>query len=321
MKTSNRTYVGWYAGTVLLIVATLLLAGCVPATPVPTAQRGLTSTFSEDAFFEHAVTVGGDLAVTGQITGGSFTPATFATATNIYADVATITTTLVVPGKIVADSGTFTTALQSALVNVATAVKANSGTYTTALQSALVNVTGKVIADNGTYTTALQSALVNVATTVKAAGVTVTNTLQADAVNAVAKVTAATATITGTVQAGALFGTGAVNGSTGSFTTTATVGTFLVLTPGATQTLYEGTPITPTASYQPVTASYDMGTSAIVIKPAGTILRIVNLGTPTVKITDTGTIMLSANWTGGQYDSLTLMSDGTNWLELARSDN
>lgn len=110
---------------------------------------------------------------------------------------------------------------------------------------------------------------------------------------------------------------------TGEITTSTgiTIGTFLRLWPGATQTLYEGTPITPTASYQPVMAIYNMGTSAIVIQPAGTLLQIINVGTPTVSITDTGTIMLSGDLVLGQYDSLLLLSDGTNWVQMGTSNN
>lgn len=95
---------------------------------------------------------------------------------------------------------------------------------------------------------------------------------------------------------------------------------FLRLVPATTITVtYTG--ITPTASYQPIVAAAFTGTSHIATKPSGTILRLVNTGTPTITLTDTGTLMLNANVVLGQYDSLLLMSDGTNWIAVGGSDN
>src|SRR5882672_4134775 len=48
---------------------------------------------------------------------------------------------------------------------------------------------------------------------------------------------------------------------------------------------------------------------------------IWNDGTNAGEIADTGIQKLSATWSPGQYDTLELMSDGTNWIELARSNN
>lgn len=39
------------------------------------------------------------------------------------------------------------------------------------------------------------------------------------------------------------------------------------------------------------------------------------------ELADTGIQKLSATWTCAQYDTLTLVSDGTNWIEVARTDN
>lgn len=41
----------------------------------------------------------------------------------------------------------------------------------------------------------------------------------------------------------------------------------------------------------------------------------------TAELADTGIQKLSAAWTPVQYGTLTLISDGTNWIELARSAN
>jgi len=50
-------------------------------------------------------------------------------------------------------------------------------------------------------------------------------------------------------------------------------------------------------------------------------LVLVNVGSNTITLTDTGTLKLSANAALGQYDTITLQSDGTNWIELAKANN
>lgn len=44
-------------------------------------------------------------------------------------------------------------------------------------------------------------------------------------------------------------------------------------------------------------------------------------GTNLCEIADTGIQKLAGTWTCAQYDTLTLISDGTNWLEVTRADN
>ncbi len=44
-------------------------------------------------------------------------------------------------------------------------------------------------------------------------------------------------------------------------------------------------------------------------------------GATTAQLADTGIQKLSAAWEPLQYGTLTLVSDGTNWIELARSAN
>lgn len=41
----------------------------------------------------------------------------------------------------------------------------------------------------------------------------------------------------------------------------------------------------------------------------------------TAQLADTGIQKLSAAWEPLQYDTLSLISDGTNWIELGRADN
>ena len=48
---------------------------------------------------------------------------------------------------------------------------------------------------------------------------------------------------------------------------------------------------------------------------------LTNVGSQTITITDTGTTVLSSNAVLGQYDVLELMFDGTNWLQVGKTDN
>lgn len=101
-----------------------------------------------------------------------------------------------------------------------------------------------------------------------------------------------------------------------------TVGNFLHLTAATAISLTNGGIITATGSYQPIDAAPSSTvTATVAAASAGTLLRLVNQGTGTIRIIDTGTAKLSANYDLGQYDSLLLMSDGTNWIEMGRSNN
>ncbi len=81
------------------------------------------------------------------------------------------------------------------------------------------------------------------------------------------------------------------------------------------------TPITPTGTYQPITATAYVSTSQVVTGTAGQLLILTNISAHNVGITDTGILKLSGDTALGQYDTLTLISDGTNWIELAQTDN
>jgi hypothetical protein len=101
-----------------------------------------------------------------------------------------------------------------------------------------------------------------------------------------------------------------------------TVGNFLHLTAATAISLTNGGIITATSSYQPIDAAPSTTvTPTIAAGSAGQLLRLVNQGTGTIRIIDTGTAKLSADYDLGQYDSLLLMSDGTNWIEMGRSNN
>lgn len=106
-----------------------------------------------------------------------------------------------------------------------------------------------------------------------------------------------------------------------TFTGAASMNTYLVLAPQANVTVTMGSTITPTGSYQPLTSAGNVGTASIVAGAAGTILRLVNVGSNTITISDTGTLKLSGDIALGQYDSLLLLGDGTNYIQMGTSNN
>lgn len=89
---------------------------------------------------------------------------------------------------------------------------------------------------------------------------------------------------------------------------------YLVAQPVITVTTF----FTPTGRYQPVLTTVTRGVT-ITVGAEGMVTTITNVSTPTLTITDTDA--LSGNMELGQYDNLTLRSDGTRWIELARSNN
>lgn len=77
---------------------------------------------------------------------------------------------------------------------------------------------------------------------------------------------------------------------------------------------------TATGTYQAIRAAGEV-TPTITVGTAGDLLVLINESAQTINIADTGIQMLSAAWAGGQYDVLVLWCDGTNWIEISRSDN
>ncbi len=87
-------------------------------------------------------------------------------------------------------------------------------------------------------------------------------------------------------------------------------------------TAADGAAIAPTGSYQPIAASAEVTpTIATSGYSAGTLLVLVNTGTNTINLADSGTAKLSGAAALGQYDAIGLIFDGTNWVEVARADN
>lgn len=100
-----------------------------------------------------------------------------------------------------------------------------------------------------------------------------------------------------------------------------TVAGDVVNTPGTAIVVTSGSTITPISSYVPITGSTGVGTSSIASLQAGKLIYVVNMANATITLTDTGTLKLAGNFALGQYDSITLRSDGTNWIEAGRSNN
>ncbi len=100
-----------------------------------------------------------------------------------------------------------------------------------------------------------------------------------------------------------------------------TVANFL-LTPKVTAvTVTQDSIITPTASLQAIQSAGTVGTGSIAAMAAGTRLTIYNAVNQSITISDTAPLILAGDAALGQYDSLSLVSDGTRWIETGRSNN
>jgi len=95
------------------------------------------------------------------------------------------------------------------------------------------------------------------------------------------------------------------------------VGNWQLFTAQSTIAVTQDSAINPTGTFQPLSSTANRSTATIGNKAAGRILILYNTTNTTITISDTGTIMLGANRALGQYDSLTMFSDGTNWIEIA----
>lgn len=104
---------------------------------------------------------------------------------------------------------------------------------------------------------------------------------------------------------------------------TAATGTFDIarLTPATAISVTQELTITAAGSLQPLESAGSVSTGAITAGAAGDVLTLYNQANTTITISDTGAIKLSGNLALGQYDSVTLISDGTNWIQTATSNN
>jgi len=100
------------------------------------------------------------------------------------------------------------------------------------------------------------------------------------------------------------------------------IGLFTIHTEQTAITVTNGGVLTPTGTYQPITAAGEVTPTVTTTGiDTGAILVIVNESAETINIADSGTMMLNAAVALGQYDTLTLLFDGTNWLQIATADN
>ena len=104
-------------------------------------------------------------------------------------------------------------------------------------------------------------------------------------------------------------------------TTSLRVGTKFKLTKMTRVVVTDGSTITPLGTNQPISSTANTGTSAIAAGVAGDVLYLVNVGSSTITLTDTGTLKLGGNRALGVTDGISLMYDGTNWVETAFANN
>ena len=112
-----------------------------------------------------------------------------------------------------------------------------------------------------------------------------------------------------------------VSSSTIRSTTYIKVGTFHRLTERTAISVTTDGAVDPTGSYQQLTASEAVQTSDVTCGSEGDIVIYANTVNQTITLTDTGALKLTGNFAMGQYDTLTVLNDGTNCLEIARSNN
>ncbi len=131
--------------------------------------------------------------------------------------------------------------------------------------------------------------------------------------------------VTGAATVGSTLEVTGASTLTGAVTTGAgiTVGTVLNTAAATSITITDNIEIVPTGSYQPIAAAANVGTDSITTTGfiAGDWVTFINTSDTTITITDTGTVMLSGDAALTQYDTLTLLFDGTNWIEIAQTAN
>ena len=112
-----------------------------------------------------------------------------------------------------------------------------------------------------------------------------------------------------------------VSGSSIRSTTYIKVGTFARLAEQTAITVTADGAVDPTGSYQQLTAAGAVTTSDVTCGSEGDVVTFANVANQTITITDTGTLKMAGNFGMGQYDTLTVLNDGTNCLEISRSNN
>lgn len=98
---------------------------------------------------------------------------------------------------------------------------------------------------------------------------------------------------------------------------------FWMARPATTRVLTNNGTLNALGTYQPISSTTAIGTSGanITVKAAGSLLILRNVGAQTITFTETGTLISSGNIALSANDSATLLSDGTNWVQIAASNN
>ena len=98
---------------------------------------------------------------------------------------------------------------------------------------------------------------------------------------------------------------------------------FFRVQPRTALTVTNGGTINASGTYQRIQSASAVGTAgtAITIKPAGTVLTLVNVGANTITITETGVFTSAGNIVLGAGDSATLYSNGAAWTQTGASNN
>ena len=117
--------------------------------------------------------------------------------------------------------------------------------------------------------------------------------------------------------------TGDVIGNvTGDVTGAVTVDDWMRIMPQTAITVTNGGTITPTGSFQLLTAAGNVGTSSVVTTTtAGRMLWLFNTSAYTITLTDTAPLYLSGNLVLSPADSAILMSQDSKWYQFAGETN
>lgn len=102
------------------------------------------------------------------------------------------------------------------------------------------------------------------------------------------------------------------------------VGTWGQLTAQSVFTVTDGVPLTPTGTYQPLSAAGTVTPSLVVSgTAAGQLLVLENTANQNVVLVDDAAhnLNLTGDVTLGQYDLMTLIWNGADWMEMAVSAN
>ena len=96
----------------------------------------------------------------------------------------------------------------------------------------------------------------------------------------------------------------------------------VTLYPQTAISVTDGMTVTPRGAFQPLMSAGDVTVTVLLgCNAAGRQVTLVNVTTPTITFPATGALKLSADAALGQFDSLSLLCGGADWIETARADN